>query len=89
MASTATLLAIGLAEALANSGLLAGVLNMIMGPGSIGTDLVRSAGLGGVTFTDSPGIGPALDAEAALRGLQMQAENGRQGCRHGFPRRRP
>ncbi|WP_284991074.1 aldehyde dehydrogenase family protein [Arthrobacter sp. efr-133-TYG-120] len=75
-ASTVPLLAMRLAEALANSGLPSGVLNMIIGSGSIGTDLARSPGLDGITFTGSPGIGRGLAAEAALRGLPMQAEMG-------------
>lgn len=75
-ASTVPLLAVRLAEALVNAGLPRGVLNLLIGPGPLGTELVRNPGLDGITFTGSPRIGRALAGEAASRGVPMQAEMG-------------
>lgn len=75
-ASTVPLLAMRFAEALVDAGLPSGVLNLLIGPGSLGTDLVRNVGLDGITFTGSPGIGRALATEAASRGIPMQGEMG-------------
>lgn len=75
-ASTVPLLAVRLAEALVDAGLPAGALNLLIGPGPLGTEVVRHPGLDGITFTGSPGIGRALAGEAASRGVPMQAEMG-------------
>ncbi|MGT2462067.1 aldehyde dehydrogenase family protein [Sinomonas atrocyanea] len=75
-ASTVPLLAMRLAEALDGAGLPAGVLNLLIGPGSIGTELVRHPGLDGLSFTGSTGVGRALAGEAASRGVPFQGEMG-------------
>lgn len=75
-ASTVPLLAMRLAQALDQAGLPAGVLNLLIGPGSIGTALVEHPALAGLTFTGSTGVGRALAARAAGRGVPIQAEMG-------------
>ncbi|MCO4255946.1 aldehyde dehydrogenase family protein [Pseudarthrobacter cellobiosi] len=75
-ASTVPLLAMRFAEALVNAGLPAGLLNLVIGPGSLGTALVQNPGVDAMTFTGSSGVGRALAAEAALRGIPMQGEMG-------------
>lgn len=75
-ASTVPLLAMRLAEALVDAGLPAGLLNLLIAPGSLGLELARNPGLDGITFTGSPGVGRALAAEAASLGVPMQGEMG-------------
>lgn len=75
-ASTVPLLAVRLAEALAEAGLPDGVLNLLIGRGSLGTAMVEHPRLDGLTFTGSTGVGRQLAAAAAARGVPMQAEMG-------------
>lgn len=75
-ASTVPLLAMRFADALVNAGLPAGVLNLIVGPGPLGTALVQSPGVDALSFTGSSGVGRALAAQAAVRGIPMQGEMG-------------
>ena len=75
-ASTVPLLALRLTQALETSGLPAGVLNLLIGPGSMGNALVNHPGLDGLTFTGSTGVGRQLAASAASRGVPVQAEMG-------------
>ena len=75
-AGTVPLLAIRLAEALHEAGLPAGVLNLLIGPGPIGTVLVEHPLIGGLTFTGSTGVGRRLAATAAAAGVPIQAEMG-------------
>ncbi|MHA7179378.1 aldehyde dehydrogenase family protein [Arthrobacter sp. MDB2-24] len=75
-ASTVPLLAVRLAEALEEAGLPEGVLNLLLGRGSLGTALVEHRGLSGLTFTGSTRVGRELAAAAASRGVPMQAEMG-------------
>ncbi|MET4058673.1 acyl-CoA reductase-like NAD-dependent aldehyde dehydrogenase [Arthrobacter sp. UYP6] len=75
-ASTVPLLAVRLAEALAEAGLPKGVLNLVIGPGSLGSALVEHPRLDGLTFTGSTGIGRRLAAAGAARGVPVQAEMG-------------
>ncbi|MGW6173730.1 aldehyde dehydrogenase family protein [Arthrobacter sp. NPDC055138] len=75
-ASTVPLLALRLAQALEAAGLPAGVLNLLIGPGSMGNALVNHPGLDGLTFTGSTGVGRQLAAAAASRGVPVQAEMG-------------
>lgn len=75
-ASTVPLLAMRFAEALVAAGLPAGVLNLVVGPGSLGTALVQSPGVDAMSFTGSSGVGRALAAQAAVRGIPMQGEMG-------------
>lgn len=75
-ASAVPLLAYRLASALHQAGLPAGVLNLVMGPSSMGDAIVDHADLDGLTFTGSTGVGRALAGRAASRGVPMQAEMG-------------
>nr|WP_229233081.1 aldehyde dehydrogenase family protein [Corynebacterium cyclohexanicum] len=75
-ASTVPLLAMRFAEALVEGGLPAGVLNLLIGPGALGTELVRHADLDGLSFTGSTGVGRTLAGEAASRGVPFQGEMG-------------
>jgi len=75
-ASVVPLLALRLAQALDAAGLPAGVLNLLIGPGSMGNDLVEHPDLDGITFTGSTGVGRRLAAQGAARGVPVQAEMG-------------
>ncbi|MGF9660435.1 aldehyde dehydrogenase family protein [Arthrobacter crystallopoietes] len=75
-ASTVPLLAVRLAQALDAAGLRAGVLNLLIGPGSMGNTIVEHPALDGLTFTGSTGVGRRLAAAAAGRGIPVQAEMG-------------
>ena len=75
-ASTVPLLAQRLAEALDEAGLPKGVLNLVIGPGALGSALVEHPLLDGLTFTGSTGVGRRLAAAGAGRGVPVQAEMG-------------
>ncbi|MGM0930042.1 MAG: aldehyde dehydrogenase family protein [Actinomycetota bacterium] len=75
-ASSVPLLALRLAQALDEASLPAGVLNLLIGPGSMGNSIVEHPALDGLTFTGSTEVGRRLAAEAAGRGVPMQAEMG-------------
>lgn len=75
-ASAVPLLAFRLASALHEAGLPAGVLNLVLGGSSVGDAIVEHPQLDGLTFTGSTGVGRALAAKAAARGVPMQAEMG-------------
>ncbi|UNK45189.1 aldehyde dehydrogenase family protein [Arthrobacter sulfonylureivorans] len=75
-ASTVPLLALRLAQALDEAGLPAGVLNLLIGPGSMGNSIVEHPALDGLTFTGSTSVGRRLVAAAAGRGVPIQAEMG-------------
>lgn len=75
-ASAVPLLAVRLAEALHEAGLPAGVLNLILGSGRLGSVIAEHPLLAGLTFTGSTGVGRRLAALTAARGVPMQAEMG-------------
>lgn len=75
-ASTVPLLAVRLTEALADAGLPAGVLNLVLGDRTIGNGIIEHSGVDAVTFTGSTGVGHLLAASAAQRGVPVQAEMG-------------
>ena len=75
-ASTVPLLALRLAQALVEAGLPAGVLNLVIGPGSLGNEIVNHPDLDGLTFTGSTGVGRKLAAATAAAGVPIQAEMG-------------
>lgn len=75
-ASTVPLLAMRLAQALADAGLPDGVLNLVIGEGAIGNRIVEHPGIDAVTFTGSTGVGRKIAAASAARGVPVQAEMG-------------
>jgi len=75
-ASTVPLLAMRLAQALDEAGLPAGVLNLVLGSGSLGDALVDHPDVDGLSFTGSTGVGRTLAGRAAARGVPVQAEMG-------------
>lgn len=75
-ASTVPLLAIRLAQALTESGLPAGALNLLIGGSDIGNAIVDHRGIDAITFTGSTGVGRRIAAAAAARGVPAQAEMG-------------
>ncbi|TYP88593.1 aldehyde dehydrogenase family protein [Blastococcus xanthinilyticus] len=75
-ASLVPLLAMRLAQALQEAGLPPGVLNLLAGDGATGSRLVDHPGISGITFTGSTGVGRAIAASCAARGVPVQAEMG-------------
>ncbi|WP_433612169.1 aldehyde dehydrogenase family protein [Prescottella agglutinans] len=75
-ASTVPLLAMRLAQALADAGLPDGVLNLLIGGGAVGNRIVEHPGIDAITFTGSTGVGRAIAAAGAARGVPVQAEMG-------------
>ncbi|WP_423446986.1 aldehyde dehydrogenase family protein [Kocuria sp. KSNUG] len=75
-ASAVPLLAVRLAQALHDAGLPHGVLNLVMGSGSLGDTLLEDPRLDGLTFTGSTAVGRALCGRAAERGIPVQADMG-------------
>lgn len=66
-----------LARALQEAGLPAGVLNLILGSGSvIGPQLVSHPDVAAVSFTGSVGTGAAIREQAQARGARVQLEMG-------------
>ncbi|MFV9453938.1 aldehyde dehydrogenase family protein [Rhodococcus sp. NM-2] len=75
-ASDTVATAAAFAEVLAAAGVPAGVLNMILGPGPIGAELVAREEISGVTFTGSVPVGRSIQAAAVPRGAKVQMELG-------------
>ena len=75
-ASDTVAIAAAFAEVLAAAGVPAGVLNMILGPGPIGAELVAREEISGVTFTGSVPVGRSIQAAAVPRGAKVQMELG-------------
>jgi len=75
-ASSVPLLAIRLAQALTEAGLPPGVLNLLIGTAELGDAIVSHDGVSAITFTGSTGVGRRIAAEAAARGVPVQAEMG-------------
>jgi aldehyde dehydrogenase (NAD+) len=76
-AETASFTAFSLAQVLANAGLPAGVLNLILGKGSLtGESLVQHAGLRAITFTGSDATGMRIAELAARHNIKYQLEMG-------------
>jgi len=69
-------MAVALAEVLVEAGVPAGVLNLLLGPGSLGAALVADLGVGAVTFTGSVPVGRSIAAAATPRGAKVQLELG-------------
>jgi aldehyde dehydrogenase (NAD+) len=76
-AEVASFTAVSIAEVFAQAGLPAGVLNLILGKGSvIGNALTGHTGLRGITFTGSDGVGMQIAAQAARNNIKYQLEMG-------------
>ena len=75
-AGTVPLLAVRLVQALHEAGLPAGILNLVLGEGEVGTALIEHPGVDGVSFTGSTAVGRAIASAGAARGIPVQAEMG-------------
>lgn len=76
-ASQTAVLALRLAEILADAGLPAGVLNVVVGSGGgPGEALVRHEGVAGLSFTGSTEVGLRVYETGAGRGAKVQCEMG-------------
>lgn len=75
-ASDTPAVAVALAEAMMDAGLPAGVLNLLLAPGSIGASLVGSDRVAAVSFTGSVPVGRSIAATATARGAKVQLELG-------------
>jgi aldehyde dehydrogenase (NAD+) len=66
-----------LVDIVQRAGLPAGVLNLVMGPGSrLGAVLASSPGIDAVSFTGSRDVGPGVAAAAVKAGARVQLEMG-------------
>jgi aldehyde dehydrogenase (NAD+) len=66
-----------LADIVQRAGLPAGVLNLVMGPGSkLGPALASSPGIDAVSFTGSRDVGPSVAEAAVKAGARVQLEMG-------------
>ncbi len=68
--------AAALAEVLVEAGVPAGVLNLLLAPGSLGAALVADPGVDAVTFTGSVPVGRSIAAATTPRGAKVQLELG-------------
>jgi alpha-ketoglutaric semialdehyde dehydrogenase len=76
-ASITSLSALHLVDALESSGLPAGVLNVVFGPGaSLGRALVDDDRVSAITFTGSTDVGSSIQAATANRRTRIQLEMG-------------
>jgi acyl-CoA reductase-like NAD-dependent aldehyde dehydrogenase len=75
-ASTTPLTALYFAELLAEAGLPAGVLQVVVGPGrTLGTYLVKDARVNMVTFTGSPPVGRQIASDAGMKMVTLELGN--------------
>jgi alpha-ketoglutaric semialdehyde dehydrogenase len=78
-AMEAPLTALHIAESLAEAGLPAGVLNLVIGPGStVGSAIVRDLRIRAISFTGSVPVGRQVREEAMRMGKRVQLELGGQ-----------
>ncbi|MFF2502446.1 aldehyde dehydrogenase family protein [Streptomyces sp. NPDC058067] len=75
-ASDTVAVAVAFAEVLVEAGVPAGVLNLLLAPGSLGAALVAREEIAGVTFTGSVPVGRSIQATAVPRGAKVQMELG-------------
>lgn len=75
-ASDTPAMAVALAEIFAEAGVPAGVLNLVLGPGSMGADLVADRRIDAVTFTGSVPVGHSIRDVVIPRGGRLQMELG-------------
>jgi aldehyde dehydrogenase (NAD+) len=75
-ASDTPAIAVALAEILVEAGVPDGVLNLLLGPGQLGAELVAHPQSAAVTFTGSVPVGHAIRDTAVPRGAKLQMELG-------------
>jgi alpha-ketoglutaric semialdehyde dehydrogenase len=75
-ASDTPLVAAELARALIDAGLPDGVLNLVLGSGTVGAQLVADEGVDAITFTGSEPVGREIQGTAVARGAKVQLELG-------------
>ncbi|MGA8208787.1 MAG: aldehyde dehydrogenase family protein [Nocardioidaceae bacterium] len=75
-ASDTPAVAVVFAEILVEAGVPAGVLNLLLGPGSLGASLVSHPKSAAVTFTGSVPVGHAIREATVPRGAKLQMELG-------------
>lgn len=75
-ASNTPLLAVALARLVHDAGLPPGVLNLVLGPGSMGATLVEHPDVDGVTFTGSVPVGLSIRDAVTARNARVQLELG-------------
>ena len=75
-ASDTPLLSVAIARLLADAGLPDGVLNLVLGPGSMGAAMVADERVDGVTFTGSVPVGQRIRDVVTARNGRVQLELG-------------
>ncbi len=75
-ASDTPAVAVALAEIFVEAGVPAGVLNLLIGPGSLGAELVADRRVDAVTFTGSVPVGHQIRESVIGRGARLQMELG-------------
>lgn len=76
-AENASLTATKMTEIFAEAGLPAGVLNLVIGRGSVvGSHLIENGGLDGLSFTGSTATGRLIAAACAAKNIKFQTEMG-------------
>ena len=75
-ASDTPAVAVAFAQLMLDAGVPAGVLNLVLGPGSLGSRLVEHPGIAAVTFTGSVPVGHQIRERVVLRGAKLQMELG-------------
>jgi acyl-CoA reductase-like NAD-dependent aldehyde dehydrogenase len=84
-ASHTAVIASEFARLLVDAGVPAGVLNLVLGPGRVGAQLVESPGIRAVTFTGSESVGRGIARVGAERGVRVQLELGGHNAAIVFP----
>ncbi|MDJ0314218.1 aldehyde dehydrogenase family protein [Arthrobacter sp. H35-D1] len=75
-ASDTPAVSVAFAQLLIDAGVPAGVLNLLLGPGSLGSALVEHPDIAAVTFTGSVPVGRQIRERVVLRGAKLQMELG-------------
>jgi aldehyde dehydrogenase (NAD+) len=75
-ASNTPLLSVAIARLFADAGIPDGVLNLVLGPGSMGGAIVADDRVDGVTFTGSVGVGQGIRDVVTARNGRVQLELG-------------
>lgn len=75
-ASDTPAVAAAFADVLHEAGVPAGVINLVLGPGKLGSELVGKDEVAGVTFTGSDTVGELIRQAVVPRGAKLQMELG-------------